>query len=74
MVEMEVDGDSLPTQQCGNSNESVNTSPTIETDKKDDERKNSEKRKQKEDTSKAWNHFNRDLDDPNNFVCKNCTR
>nr|KAJ0222235.1 hypothetical protein LSAT_V11C200094010 [Lactuca sativa] len=62
MAEMEVDGDSLPTQQSGSSNASVNPSPTTETSnsKKVNEGKKTEKRKQKADTSEAWQHFTRD--------------
>nr|KAJ0216304.1 hypothetical protein LSAT_V11C300142670 [Lactuca sativa] len=63
MVEMEVDGDSLPTKQSGSSNAS-----------KVDEGKKTEKRKQKADTSEAWQHFARDPDDPNYSVCNHCTR
>ncbi|CAI9302648.1 unnamed protein product [Lactuca saligna] len=74
MAEMKVDVDSLPTQQSGSSNASVNPSPTTETAKKVDEGKKTEKRKQKTDTSEAWRHFTRDPDDPNYSVCNHCTR
>nr|KAJ0194742.1 hypothetical protein LSAT_V11C700367090 [Lactuca sativa] len=74
MAEMEVDGDTLPTQQSGSSNASVNPSPTIDSAKKLDEGKKNEKRKQKSETSEAWAHFNRDPDDHDYSICKHCSR
>lgn len=74
MAEMEVDGDTLPTQQSGSSNVSVNPSPIIDSAKKVDEGKKNEKRKQKSETSEAWAHFNRDPDDHDYSVCKHCSR
>nr|KAJ0198354.1 hypothetical protein LSAT_V11C700356150 [Lactuca sativa] len=71
---MEVDVDSLPTQQCGSSNANVNPSPITENAKKVDEGKKTKKRKQKADTSEAWQHFTRDPNDADYSICKHCTR